>query len=186
MKASQFKIRHSQESDRTAIAGVHRSAFGQEQSPEIVELVSDLLDDETAKPLLSLVAETREALVGHILFTAVKLQPEVRQSSIRILAPLAVSANFQRQGIGGLLVNQGLKQLADSGVDLVFVLGHPEYYPKFGFRAAGAIGFEAPHSIPPEHKDAWMVTELTPGVIGSITGTVQCSEVLNQPQHWRA
>jgi len=68
-----LKIRRSIEPDSIAIHGVHMSAFGQKQGQEIVELVNDLLDDETAKPLLSLVAEVDEKLVGHILFTAVRL-----------------------------------------------------------------------------------------------------------------
>ena len=78
-----------------------------------------------------------------------------------------------------------LKELADSGVDLVFVLGHPGYYPKFGFQTAGLAGFQAPYPIPSQHADAWMVQELNAGVIGSIDGRVQCSKILDQPQHWR-
>jgi predicted N-acetyltransferase YhbS len=180
-----LKIRHSTESDRTAIDGIHTSAFGQQQGQEIVALVNDLLDDETAKPLLSLVAETDGKLVGHILFTAARLQPEDQELSIRILAPLAVLGDFQGQGVGGVLIKAGLKELAESGVDLVFVLGHPGYYPKFGFQTAGLLGFQAPYPIPSEHADAWMVQELITGIIGGIEGRVRCSKILNQPQHWR-
>ena len=136
-----MKIRHSTESDRIAISGIHRSAFGQEQGQEIVELVNDLLDDDTAKPLLSLVAETDGMLVGHILFTVARLQLEDDEVSVRILAPLAVSSHFQGEGVGGMLIREGLKQLAESSVDLVFVLGHPGYYPKYGFQTAGVLGF---------------------------------------------
>jgi len=84
-----------------------------------------------------------------------------------------------------MVIREGLKQLAESSVDLVFVLGHSDYYSKFGFRTAGELGFEAPYSIPSEHADAWMMQELKVGIIGSIEGRVQCSKVLNQPQHWR-
>jgi len=180
-----LKIRSSTEFDRTAIDGIHMSAFGRRQGQEIVELVNGLLDDETAKPLLSLVAEKDGKLVGHILFTVARLQPEDQETSIRILAPLAVSSEAQDEGIGGALIREGLKQLAESGVDMVFVLGHPGYYPKFGFQTAGLFGFEAPYPIPSEHADAWMVCELKAGVIGKNEGRVQCSEVLNQPRHWR-
>ena len=180
-----LKIRHSTESDRIAISGIHTSAFGQEQGQEIVELVNALLVDDTAKPLLSLVAEKDARLVGHILFTVARLQPGDQEVPVRILAPLAVSSDFQGEGIGGVLIREGLKQLAESGVDLVFVLGHPGYYPKFGFQTAGELGFEAPYPIPAEHADAWMVQELKAGVIDSNEGRVQCSEVLNQPRHWR-
>lgn len=161
------------------------SAFGQRQGQEIVELVNDLLEDETAKPLLSLVAEKDGKLVGHILFTTARLQPENQETTIRILAPLAVSSDVQGEGIGGVLIREGLKQLAESGVDLVFVLGHPRYYPRFGFQTAGILGFEAPYTIPSEHADAWMVQELKTGRLANNEGGIQCSEVLNQPQYWR-
>ncbi|MGI9318541.1 MAG: GNAT family N-acetyltransferase [bacterium] len=180
-----MKIRLSKESDRTAIDGIHMSAFGQQEGLEIVELVNDLLEDETAKPLLSLVAEKDGKLVGHILFTTARLQPDNQESTIRILAPLAVSREVQGEGVGGELTREGLRQLAESGVDLVFVLGHPDYYPRFGFQTAGILGFEAPYTIPPEHADAWMVQELKTGGLASNGGKIQCSEVLNQPQHWR-
>jgi putative acetyltransferase len=180
-----LKIRHSTESDRTAIDSIHTSAFGQQQGQEIVELVNDLLHDAMPKPLLSLVAETDGKLVGHILFTVARLLPEDQEVSIRILAPLGVSNNFQGEGIGGVLIKEGLKELADSGVDLVFVLGHPGYYPKIWFQTADLAGFQAPYPIPSQHADAWMVQELNAGVIGSIDGRVQCSKILGQPQHWR-
>jgi len=161
------------------------SAFGQRQGQEIVELVNDLLEDETAKPLLSLVAEKDGKLAGHILFTTARLQPENQELSIRILAPLAVSSDAQGEGIGGVLIGEGLKQLAESGVDLVFVLGHPRYYPRFGFQTAGILGFEAPYTMPSEHADAWMVQELKTGRLAKNEGKIQCSEILNQPQYWR-
>jgi len=179
-----LQIRVSTESDRTVITDIHSNAFGPGQGQEIAELVNGLLDDATAEPSLSMVAETDDGLVGHILFTAVRVQSHP-DTSARILAPLAVLNAFQGAGIGGMLISKGLKRLAESGVDLVFVLGHPGYYPKHGFRPAGALGFEAPYAIPPENADAWMVYELSAGVIGRIGGRIQCCEVLSQPQHWR-
>jgi predicted N-acetyltransferase YhbS len=178
-------IRRSTDSDRVAIRGIYMSAFGKVQGKEIVELVNGLLGDETAKPLLSLVAEINEKIVGHILFTRAILKHEHQDVSVRILAPLVVSRELQGEGIGGSLIMEGLKQVAESGVDLIFVLGHPGYYPKYGFRPAEALGFEAPYPIPLVHKDAWMVQELKPGLIGNVQGTIQCAEVLDEPQHWR-
>jgi len=180
-----LKIRGATDSDHSAISGIHMSAFGQAQGQEIVELVNGLLSDETAKPLLSLVAEIDYKIVAHILFTRAILQHEHQDVSIRILAPLAVMGEFQGGGIGGALITEGLKQLAETGADLVFVLGHPGYYPKFGFRPAGELDFEAPYAIPAEHADAWMVHELRAGVIGNIQGKIHCAEISDQPQHWR-
>jgi putative acetyltransferase len=161
------------------------SAFGAEEGPVILTLVNELLDDSTALPLLSLVAEEGRRVIGHILFTAVGLPTADRDISARILAPLAVSGEHQRGGVGGGLVREGLRRLTDEGVDLVFVLGHPDYYPRFGFRPAGALGLDAPYSIPPEKAAAWMVMELHPGIVGTVRGVIRCAATLHQPQHWR-
>ena len=103
------------DSDLPAINGIHLSAFGNPLGQEIVELVDGLLADETAKPLLSLVAETEEHIVGHVLFTNATLECGDRAVAARILAPLAVEKGSQAKGIGGLLIKEGLKRLANSG-----------------------------------------------------------------------
>lgn len=177
-------IRRAKDPDLTSICAVHQVAFGREQGQEIADLVCGLLEDETAKPWLSLVAEVGEEVVGHVLFTAIKVQGAGHTTNAQILAPLAVLPSHQRTGIGGKLIREGLKRLAALGVELVFVLGHPGYYTKFGFRPAGVLGFEAPYPIPEEHQEAWMVQELAAGVIGRVRGKIQCAEVLDQPQHW--
>ena len=86
-----------------------------------------------------------------------------------MLAPLAVVPECQKQGVGGTLVKHGLELLSKSGVDLVFVLGYPEYYTRHGFAPAGVRGFDAPYPIPEKNSDAWMVFELRPGVIGELS-----------------
>jgi len=178
-------IRQSTETDRRDIEKIHTRAFGDEKGPEIAALVNGLFDDTTAAPLLSLVAVENDQLVGHILFTKAVLKGANTPVSIRLLAPLAVLPEAQAQGVGRKLIKEGLNQLRDTGVDLVFVLGHPDYYPRCGFTTAGMLGFEAPYPIPDEHAGAWMVQALKDGVIGRVKGKVQCSEVLDQPQHWR-
>ena len=180
-----MEIRKSTKSDVPDIRSVETAAFGGEKGKEIADLVNDLLADPTAKPLLSLVAIKDSKTVGHILFTKVKIINSNHPVSAMILAPLAVHPNVQSQGIGGQLIQEGIKRLSESGVELIFVLGHPTYYPRYGFKTAGILGFEACHPIPNEHADAWMVQQLRPDVIGNISGKVQCSDVLNQPQHWR-
>ena len=180
-----MKIRESIESDKPEISSIHIKAFGKEKGPEIVSLVNDLFDDKTAMPLLSLVAVEDDKIIGHILFTKANVIQTAEPVSARILAPLAVLPDAQRKDTGGQLVKEGLSQLKLLEVELVFVLGHSEYYPRFSFIPAGAQGYEAPYHIPEEHAGAWMVQELCPGVIGRVKGKVQCSEVLNQPEHWR-
>lgn len=180
-----LQIRRSTDADRPAIARIHADAFGPDQGREIVELVSALWDDPTARPLLSLVAELEGVLVGHVLFTSVVVGAGARGTSASILAPLAVLGEQQRKGVGRALIREGLTLLSDSGVDLVFVLGHPGYYPKYGFRPAGMLGFQAPYPIAPHNADAWMVLSLKEGVIGTITGAVKCAAALDQPRHWQ-
>ena len=103
----------------------------------------------------------------------------------QILAPLAILPEEQKKGIGEKLINEGLRLLKESGTELVFVLGHPTYYPRCGFIPAGGQGFEAPYPIPEEHAEAWMIQELNDDVIKNNSGKVQCSKVLNEPQHWK-
>lgn len=180
-----FQIRKATQADRQAIPDVVIAAFGDTQGNEIADLVDELLVDPTAKPILSLVAESKNVVVGHILFTNVRITHAPRSTHAAILAPLSVHPDYQDQGIGGQLIHEGLHQLRAAGVELVFVLGHPDYYPKHGFAAAGVHEFDAPYPIPPENADAWMVQELRPNTIGRVKGTVLCADALNHPKHWR-
>ena len=179
-----MKIRKSTETDKAEIDALHIQAFGEKEGPVIVKLVNELLEDETAFPLLSLVAVKNGKIVGHVLYTNAIITQTTRSVSAQLLAPLAVLPEAQNQGIGAQLVREGLNQLKESGVELVFVLGHPDYYPRCGFRTAGVVGYEATYPIPEENAAAWMVQELKEGVIGRVKGKVQCAKELNQPQHW--
>jgi putative acetyltransferase len=174
-------IEEASDSDLQAVLSVERRAFGSDEEPE---LVRNLLTDPSAQPLLSLLAREGGVPVGHVLFTAAHLDDR-NVASMVILAPLAVVPDAQRLGIGGKLIARGLKLLSGSGVDLVFVLGHPEYYPRHGFEPAGRLGFIAPFPNPDEHADAWMVQALRPGLLGSTHGTVICADALNRPEYWR-
>ena len=180
-----LKIRKSTEPERKEILNIHHLSFGKEKGPVIAKLVDDLLNDETAMPILSLVAVENNKLIGHILYTkAVVTQTEISISA-QILAPLAILPEEQKKGIGEKLINEGLKLLKVSGTELVFVLGHPTYYPRCGFIPAGEQGFEAPYPIPEEHAGAWMIQELNGNALKYASGQVQCSRILNEPQHWR-
>ena len=177
-----MKIREATDSDLNDVLSVEKEAFGYDKESN---LVKDLLSDPSASPLYSLLAFNDDRAVGHVLFTSARLEDTQNGVSISILAPLAVIPDFQKRGVGGKLIERGLQHLADSGVDLVLVLGHPDYYPRYGFKPAGVQGFEAPYPIPEEHANAWMVQELHTGVIGSVSGKVRCADMLNKPEHWR-
>ena len=175
-------IREAVESDLNDVLYVETVAFGYDKE---AELVRGLLVDPSATPILSLLAFDDDRAVGHILFTAVRLTQTEDAPSAAILAPLAVVPDYQKKGIGGKLIDRGLQLLTSSGVDLVFVLGHSEYYPRHGFEPAGSLGLEAPYPIPEEHTDAWMVQALRPGLLGSLHGKVVCADALDKPEHWR-
>lgn len=177
-------IREAVKADLKELLSVEEQAFGQDEGPEIVKFVAGLLDDPTARPLLSLVALQKGQVIGHILFTSAKLSsnPEL---DIQILAPLAVLPEKQNRGTGGQLIEKGLQMLAQKGTKLVFVLGHPGYYPRFGFKEAGKLGFEAPYPINAENADAWMVRELSPGLAGKLAGKIRCADAMNRSEYWR-
>ncbi|TWU18269.1 GNAT family N-acetyltransferase [Allorhodopirellula heiligendammensis] len=184
MTQAEVKIRNAMEQDRDSILAIHMNAFGAGDGEVIAKLVDEMLDDDSGEPMLSLIAETDGEVVGHLLFTSASIEPEHGQVSARILAPLAIVQNRQRQGIGGRLIETGLRLLEESGVDLVFVLGYPDYYSRFGFLPAGVQGVQAAYPIAPQNADAWMVTELTPGTIENCGGTVRCSKALDHPKYW--
>lgn len=180
-----MKIRESDNRDRAAIERIQVAAFGPDKGPVIAGLVNGLLADPTADPVLSLVAEADKRLSGHILFTRVRLTRPDSRVSARILAPLAVLPAVQNRGVGQKLIRHGFEVLKASGVDLVFVLGHPGYYPRCGFAPAGEQGFRAPYPIPDKHADAWMVRALNGRAGEACHGTVCCADTLNRPGHWR-
>ncbi len=175
-------IRETTDADLKDILFVEREAFNSEKE---ANLTRDMLADPTAKPLISLLAYVENQPAGHILFTKGHLSNAPNQVAVSILAPLAVVPKFQKQGIGGSLIKKGIESLSKFDVDFVFVLGHPQYYPRFGFMTAGKLGFKAPFPIPEKDADAWMVQALRPNIIGSVSGKVVCCDALNKPEHWR-
>lgn len=180
-----IRIFRAVEEDRVVIAELVTAAFGPDEGPEISTLVAALEADPTARPVVSLVARSDATVVGHILFTAALLDPPAQGIFAAILAPLSVAPGFQSKGIGGSLISEGLLVLAEAGVDLVFVLGHPGYYPRHGFAPAGVRGLEAPYPIPDEVADAWMVLALRPGILDRVRGRVVCADALDDPTFWR-
>lgn len=173
-------IRLAAPAELTTICALHREAFGIAEGDTIAELVDHLAHDPNATPSTSLVAEVDGTIVGHILFTAVHISPHAVRA--QILAPLAVKPAHHRHGIGSALVRAGLAHITAQQCDLVFVLGDPAYYNRFGFIPATPHGLIAPYPI--SHADAWMAQALHDGVIGHIQGTIQCATTLHQPYYW--
>lgn len=183
MALEKFSIKISNSHDFNDIMTVEKLAFGYDKE---AKLVADLLNDKTSKLTLSLLAYHEEKPIGHILFTSVCFKDQPTSPIMHLLAPLAVIPDYQRQGVGGLLINTGLEMLKEMGSKIVFVLGHKEYYPKYGFLpCAGELGFAAPYPIPPENSEYWMVQAISPEGLTLGRGTIQCADGLNKPEHWR-
>jgi putative acetyltransferase len=150
-------VRPETPADYAAIHAVNRAAFAQ---PDEADLVDRLRAEGSV--LLSLVADQDSAIVGHVLFTRM----HVGDTPAVALAPVAVDPVHQRQGIGAALIRRGLDLLRDAGERIVIVVGHPAYYPRFGFSGAPAIE----HPFPPE---AFMALELTPRALADAAGAVR-------------
>lgn len=136
-----LRIRGEEPSDRSAIHALHVAAFGGDAEADLVDRLR--ADGDLH---LSLVACT-ESVIGHIAFSPLTLvaAPDIKACA---LAPVAVLPDAQNQGIGSALIEDGLQRLADTGCDLVLVLGEPDYYGDFGFSAGDAAKLTTPYDGP--------------------------------------
>ncbi len=166
------RIRPEQPDDVAGIRTVNEAAF---DTPLEAELVDRLR--MAARPFLSLVAEVGGEIVGHILFTPVTVADEHRQLNGLGLAPMAVSPGHQRSGIGSRLVTSGLEACRDAGARFVVVLGHPGYYPRFGFARASDWQLRYEHPAPDE---AMMALELEPGAFDGRGGVIRYHPLFNE------
>lgn len=132
-----MNIRPETPADFAAVARINARAFGQAAEPVLVAL---LRQRQAYTPALSLVAEVNGELAGHALFTPCVLPLMGDTVTAVLLAPLAVEPDFQRQGLGGALLEAGHAAARDQGASLSFLVGHPSYYPRFGYQTA-AFGF---------------------------------------------
>ena len=162
-----FIIRSERPGDRAAIFEVNLQAFGQDGE---ARLVNALRDDGDYNPALSLVAVCGERIIGHSLFPPIMIVSDTAVTAALALAPLAVHQDFQCLGIGAALIEEGLKECQRLGHRIVIVVGHPTYYPKFGFTIARDHGIHAPFPCPDE---SLMALPLTSGALDGIHGTVR-------------
>ena len=129
-------VRAEAPADHDAIRAVHESAFPTPQEADLVDALR--VDDDL---VLSLVALEDDAIVGHVAFSRMTVNSDTGDFPALALAPVGVIPEFQREGVGTALIENGLQLLAKKGEALVFVLGEPDYYGRFGFSAELASGF---------------------------------------------
>lgn len=158
---------HEKNDKVAAIKKVVTTAFGQTNEAKLVEAIRN---SQNFIPELSIVAIEEGHLLGHILFSPIVIEAQGQTFSALALAPLAVIPTRQREGIGTELVQFGLSKCRELNHNLVVVLGHPSYYPRFGFQTANQFGIRAPFLVPDE---AFMVLELKPSALQDVNGLVR-------------
>lgn len=168
----ELKIRPEIPHDYVGVSKVNQLAFGQEAEAQLVNQLRIAVN-----PYLSLVAIKQDQIIGHIFFTPVTIAPEKLSKRVMGLAPMAVLPAYQRQGVGTELMREGLRLCQQMGSKAVVVLGHPEYYPRFGFKPAKEYGLYSEYDFASE---AFMVVELTPKGLDGKSGLVRYHPVFKQ------
>lgn len=155
-------IRDERREDRPAILQLNRDAFGGDSEAELIERL-----DADGLVAVSLAAEEDGGIVGHILLSWLRLEMDGRRLRGLALAPMAVAPADQRRGVGSRLVRAAIEAARRAGADAIIVLGHPGFYPRFGFAAQAAARLASPFS-----GEAFMALALTDGALAGQTGSV--------------
>jgi putative acetyltransferase len=156
-------IRPETPDELPAIRSVNEAAFGQQEEADLVDNLRS-----AGVVLVSLVAEVNTRIVGHILFSRMSVETADGSIPAAALAPVAVMPEHQRRRIGERLIREGMNMLREQGEQIVIVLGHPDYYPRFGFSTAKARFLESPFPA-----EAFMAIELSPGALEGVHGKVR-------------
>jgi putative acetyltransferase len=161
-------IRSEKIDDIDRIREINMSAFGAESEAALVDALR-----KSGVPLISLVADEDKTVIGHIMFSPVTIDNGCAAISVAGLAPMTVLPEFQRKGVGSLLVKEGLEQCKQEGYSAVVVLGHPEYYPRFGFVPSAKYNIRSEYDVP---ENVFMIQELYDGALTDCHGTVKYHE----------
>ena len=168
-----INIRKEQLSDYNLVSDIIEMAFDKLEISKHNE--AQLVDNLRKSPHfiqdLSLVAEVDHRVVGHILFTPVKIQNGQKKFKSLVLAPVSVLPDFQKRGIGRALILAGHQKAIESGYTSVILIGHPEYYPRFGYKPASKWGLKTHYKLPSD--DVFMAAELTEDALKNVSGMVK-------------
>lgn len=138
-------IRIETPADIPGVRAVNEAAFETGAEAALVDALR-----QNGKFVLSLVADIGGEVVGHILFTDIEMEPGGAEARILGLAPMAVRPEWQGKGVGSALVRRGLEDCQELGYRGVVVLGHPDFYPRFGFIPASRYGISCIYDVPDE------------------------------------
>jgi putative acetyltransferase len=160
-------IRPEKPEDYQRIFEINKKAFKGEAE---ARLVGKLRNTKGFIPGFSLVAVKDGKVVGHILFSIIRIKTDTESIPVLSLAPMAVLPEYQKQGIGSRLVREGLKKCQESGYKAIILVGHHDFYPRFGFSQASRKGLKLPFDVPGE---AFMMYEIVPQALKGISGEVE-------------
>jgi putative acetyltransferase len=181
-EAIDVEFRATEPEDLEVIRAVHQSAFPEEERDSVSQLAVDLARMATESKTLSLLAEQDGRVVGHVVFSPVRIEKSGGLEGY-ILAPLGVSSEAQGGGVGSALVRAGLKRLKSNGIDVVFVYGDPDYYGRFGFEAGLGERFIAPHPL--QYPFGWQAMTLADDTpLPARPVRIHCVEALDDPSMW--
>lgn len=160
-------IRNERKNDYDQITKINDLAFGQKNEGKMIEALRKTSDYNY---LLSLVAEIKHKIVGHILFYPIKIRNKANKCTVLSLAPIAVHPEYQNKGIGSKLIKRGLDIAKKLDFKVVIVVGHPKYYPRFGFTPAKNWGIKLPFDVP---DDVFLALELKENTLKNCSGIVE-------------
>ncbi len=176
-----MRIRDAESTDRGSIRRLCRAAFPEGEREVVAKLAVDLLADESTPCVISLVAEAEGTVVGHVAFSPVS---DKNDGSLLgyLLAPLAVSPQYQKQGVGSGLIERGMQQLSQMGVEMLLVYGDPAYYGRFGFSEEAAERYLPPYEL--QYPFGWQGIVLDEREAGTAPVDIACVAPLCDPALW--
>ncbi len=169
-------LRQETSNDYEAVADVIKDAFAQVKESDQSEprLVDRLRYSTAFIPELSIVAEVGKKIVGHVLLTKIKIKNETNSVDALALAPISVHPNYQKQGIGGALINEAHRRAQALGYGSIILVGHADYYPRFGYEPISKYDIELPFPAPAENC---MVIEMVEDSLKGVNGMVEYDSI---------
>ena len=176
-----IKIRLAEETDLDSILKVIETAFSDEENKVIMNLVQELSRATTSPSIKSLVAEVDNQVIGYVSYSPIFLK-SVSSIAGYILAPLAVSPEHQKQGVGSNLINAGIDMLTKDDVGVLLVYGDPAYYGRFGFKEEIGQSFVPPYAL--QYPFGWTGMMLNEIAVPEQPIKFECVSALSKPDLW--
>jgi putative acetyltransferase len=176
-----MNIRLAQETDLDSILEVIETAFPDEENKVIMNLVQDLHQETASPSIKSLVAEVDNQAMGYVSYSPIFLKSDTSICGY-ILAPLAVSPEHQKKGVGSNLINAGIDMLTNDGVGVLLVYGDPAYYGRFGFKEEIGHSFVPPYTL--QYPFGWTGMMLNDTPVPEQPIRFECVAALSKPELW--